>query len=376
VTLNLTKANKFAKQLRASSSYGRKISIPQLFNMIILGFCHGFSPLEYNLYGFYKKDISRSEKLSFISNEKIIKIFRTTLNSKGWIPILQNKFLFYLYYSQFKLPIVKVYGFYYPERGFFIDGTPLRNRRDFQEWLLRTDIKDLVIKPVGSLGGKGIMIFEELVSTKVLRCNDGKTYNLKEVFSFMERDIKARQPKEDPYKGYIIEERIKQDPLMNVLSGVSLNTIRVSTLITQDNDILVDFGMLRVGKEESVTDNLHRGGCVVNINVKDGSLDKKTFGYKGKEGPWVEEKKEKIREFFPDGRVPLWNEIVMLAKKAALISPELRSVGWDIAISKNGPVLMEGNDNWDMVIAQVLSGGYLTQKRREILSEYGLEFPR
>ncbi|TES91431.1 MAG: hypothetical protein E3J87_07835, partial [Candidatus Cloacimonadota bacterium] len=73
---------------------------------------------------------------------------------------------------------------------------------------------------------------------------------------------------------------------------------------------------------------------------------------------------------------PFWSDIVTLAKKAATVSPELRSVGWDIAISKNGPVLMEGNDNWDMIIAQVLSGGYLTDRRREILREYGVEFAR
>jgi hypothetical protein len=36
---------------------------------------------------------------------------------------------------------------------------------------------------------------------------------------------------------------------------------------------------------------------------------------------------------------------------------------------------MEGNDNWDMVIAQVLAGAYLTPERREILREYGMEFP-
>jgi glutathione synthase/RimK-type ligase-like ATP-grasp enzyme len=73
--------------------------------------------------------------------------------------------------------------------------------------------------------------------------------------------------------------------------------------------------------------------------------------------------------------VPFWQEMAELAKRAAAISPELKTVGWDIALSRNGPVLMEGNDNWDMVIAQVLAGGYLTGERREILREYGMIFP-
>lgn len=374
--LSLTKAKKFVKQLRSLGSFGKKTSIIQLLNMILLGFRYGFSPLEYNLYGFYKKSISRSEKLSFISNEKILKIFRPYLNHKSWIPILENKLLFFLYYSQLGFPVVEVYGFYYPERGFFLDGSPLREKSDFLRWLNKSDIKGCVVKPLGSLGGKGIMIFEELISPETIRSNDGKNYSLNEVISLMEKDIEVRQSKEDNYKGYIIEEKIEQDPAMNVLSGKSLNTIRVSTLITNNNEILIDFGMLRVGREGSITDNLHQGGYVVNINVEDGSIGEKTFGYKEEEGPWIEEKEERIKEFFTDGKVPFWHEIVSLAKKAASFAPELRSVGWDIAISKNGPVLMEGNDNWDMVIAQVLSGGYLTEERREILKEYGIEFPR
>jgi len=374
--LSLTKAKKFVKQLRFLGSFEKKTSIIQLLDMILLGFRYGFSPLEYNLYGFYKKSISRSEKLSFISNEKILKIFRPYLNHKSWIPILENKLLFFLYYSQLGFPVVEVYGFYYPERGFFLDGSPLREKSDFLRWLNKSDIKGCVVKPLGSLGGKGIMIFEELISPETIRSNDGKNYSLNEVISLMEKDIEVRQSKEDNYKGYIIEEKIEQDPAMNVLSGKSLNTIRVSTLITNNNEILIDFGMLRVGREGSITDNLHQGGYVVNINVEDGSIGEKTFGYKEEGGPWIEEKEERIKDFFTDCKVPFWHKIVLLAKKAASFSPELRSVGWDIAISKNGPVLMEGNDNWDMVIAQVLSGGYLTEERREILKEYGIEFPR
>ncbi|MCK4584333.1 hypothetical protein KAU13_02845 [candidate division WOR-3 bacterium] len=374
--LSLTKAKKFIKQLRFLGSFEKKTSIIQLLDMILLGFRYGFSPLEYNLYGFYKKSISRSEKLSFISNEKILKTFRPYLNHKSWIPILENKLLFFLYYSQLGFPVVEVYGFYYPERGFFLDGSPLREKSDFLRWLNKSDIKGCVVKPLGSLGGKGIMIFEELISPETIRSNDGKNYSLNEVISLMEKDIEVRQSKEDNYKGYIIEEKIEQDPAMNVLSGKSLNTIRVSTLITNNNEILIDFGMLRVGREGSITDNLHQGGYVVNINVENGSIGEKTFGYKEEGGPWIEEKEERIKDFFTDCKVPFWHDIVSLAKKAASFSPELRSVGWDIAISKNGPVLMEGNDNWDMVIAQVLSGGYLTEERREILKEYGIEFPR
>lgn len=370
------KIKKFFRQIRSARSIGKRATLKQILDMIFLGLRHGFGPLEYYIYGLNRKSITREEKLSYISNEKVIKRFRPALNSRKWIPILENKLLFYLYYSQFKLPIVQVYGFYYPKRGFFFDGSPLSNKNDFEGWLRRSKVKNLVVKPVGSLGGKGIQIFDEIKSSKTLKCNDGNSYTPDEVISFMDNDIETRQREEDSYYGYIIEDKIIQDPIMNVLSSSSLNSVRVSTLLTKRNNIFIDFSMLRVGKEGSLTDNLHQGGFVINVNVENGTLDEKTYGYIGKEGPWVEKKKENIKKMFKNGKVPYWNDAVALAKRAALVSPSLRTIGWDIAISKKGPLLMEGNDNWDVVIAQVLAGGYLNERRRELLRDFGLDFPQ
>ncbi len=369
------KAKKFARQLREARKVGKKPSFGRLVDIVKSGLRYRLSPLEYYLYGFDADGITRKKRFSYLSNERIVRIFRPALNNRRWISVLENKLLFFHYYSQFKLPVVNVYGFYYPDRGFFLDGTSLRGKDDFVKWIKKSGIKDLVVKPVGSLGGKGIKIFTRVISPELALGNDGKEYTLGEIFSFMDNDITARQPREDPFRGYIIEAKISQDPVMNVLSGASLNTIRVSTIITKHNEVLIDFAMIRMGKAGSLTDNLHQGGYVVNIQIEKGELDEKTFGYRGEEGPWIEEKEQKVKQLFTKGRIPYWDAIVSLVKKTAALSPELRSVGWDIALSKDGPVLMEGNDNWDMVIAQVLAGGYLTERRREILRAYGLEFP-
>lgn len=371
----LSKAGKFQRQLREARSYGEHLPLRRICSMAMLGLRHGFSPLEYFLYGFDGENRSRGSRLSFLSNDRIVRIFRRRLNNGQWIPILENKLLFFLFYSKFGLPVVKVHGFYHPGGGFSLDGTLFHHSKDFKRWLGDSGFEHLVVKPVGSLGGKGIMVFDEFTPAGSLKGNDGKAYTIDEVVDFMNRDMMKRQRKEDAYTGYLIEEKIVQDPVMNVLSGSSLNSVRISTLMTKEGEVLLDFAMLRVGKEGSLTDNLHQGGFVVNIALQDGALGASTFGYRGKEGPWVEEKPVKVSELFEGGVVPCWKGMVALAKRAAALSPELRTVGWDIALTGNGPVLMEGNDNWDMVIAQILGGPYLTTERREILKEYGLAFP-
>jgi hypothetical protein len=51
-------------------------------------------------------------------------------------------------------------------------------------------------------------------------------------------------------------------------------------------------------------------------------------------------------------RLPLWDEVIALALRAHQSFADFPSVGWDVAISPAGPVLLEGNYNWCVVLAQ------------------------
>ncbi len=49
--------------------------------------------------------------------------------------------------------------------------------------------------------------------------------------------------------------------------------------------------------------------------------------------------KEKIVGF----NVPMFKEAVEMVKEAATVVPEMGYIGWDVAISEKGPVIVEGN---------------------------------
>ena len=53
-----------------------------------------------------------------------------------------------------------------------------------------------------------------------------------------------------------------------------------------------------------------------------------------------------------DRRLSCWNDVVDLGIRAHDHFDPFHSIGWDIAIAEDGPVLVEGNHNWGVMIGQ------------------------
>ena len=60
---------------------------------------------------------------------------------------------------------------------------------------------------------------------------------------------------------------------------------------------------------------------------------------------------------FENFSLPFWDEVEKLVLKAHAFIPSVISIGWDVAITEKGPVLLEGNDNWEISGPQDMDGG-------------------
>ena len=56
-----------------------------------------------------------------------------------------------------------------------------------------------------------------------------------------------------------------------------------------------------------------------------------------------------------------------MVKKVALLHPQNRSIGWDVAITNDGPELLEGNHNWRKLLWQLPVKKGLKQKLKKYL---------
>ena len=142
----------------------------------------------------------------------------------------------------------------------------------------------------------------------------------------------------DPKKRYVIEEAIHQHPEMNRLCAKSVNTLRMVTIV-KDGTAKFIYACLRMGKGDKPVDNATSGGIYTKVD-RDGVL--RYPAYCEKEGVFYETHPETgtvIKGFV----VPMFDKAVELVLNAAMVEPRLGYIGWDVAITENGPVLVEGN---------------------------------
>ena len=149
-----------------------------------------------------------------------------------------------------------------------------------------------------------------------------------------------------------LEELVKQHPDMNKLCEKSVNTMRIMTFNDHGKSRIIWMG-LRVGNGINSIDNFHAKGMAVNIDINTGKLvgnaiDKNLNEYE--EHPFTHVK-------FDGFQIPCFEEAKKMVLEASLRSDKILVVGWDVAISDRGPVIIEGNRRPGFDIVQVLSGG-------------------
>lgn len=171
---------------------------------------------------------------------------------------------------------------------------------------------------------------------------------------------------------FIVQEVIGQHPRMERLNPFCLNTIRLITLLTRDNEVEFLAAMLRTSSDRTAVDNFSLGGVVVGVDIGTGRLRDRGFR---KTSPSAELRRHPLTGIVFEGfEVPYWNEVKETAAKAQKAFSELKAIGWDVAVSPAGPVVIEGNIEWGTTGIQATNGGLLTPRNRSLFAQYGLTF--
>ncbi|MDR1629710.1 MAG: hypothetical protein LBS36_05795 [Oscillospiraceae bacterium] len=167
-----------------------------------------------------------------------------------------------------------------------------------------------------------------------------------------------------------IEELIRQNDAWGKLCPASINTLRVMTTAVNGKSEII-FAAARIGNGSNVADNFHQGGMAILVDMERGRLTGTAFNKKLERFTHHPLTGVKLDGY----EIPFWKEIRQMCLKAALVNEGINLVGWDVAITNDGPLLIEGNrgPGWDLV--QVLLGRgtkYMVQPLIEEMKASGL----
>lgn len=138
----------------------------------------------------------------------------------------------------------------------------------------------------------------------------------------------------------ILEEVLPQHEAMARLHPQSVNTLRIVTDRVRGDDIRVAYIVVKIGTGGGHCDNSGQGGVICRVDAESGTIcSVATDDYFH-----VYETHPDTGVVFRGYPIPMLNEAIDMAKKAALVVPQLRHVGWDVAITPDGPAIIEGNE--------------------------------
>lgn len=292
---------------------------------------------------YHKYYIDRTGKFDerFIPDDLFVGYIDGYLNNRAIEPGVADKNYFDMYLKGFKLPKTYVHLI----NGIFEDENYNIISKSEAILLLLKQSKITVKPSMASYGGKNVHFFENPT-----------------------RDDLEKYFQNLPSENLIFQETICQSKETAKLHPESLNTIRIMTLILND-DVKILPSAFRMGVGKSKVDNASFGGIYCKIN-DDGTLSNFAYDALGKRF-----------EQHPDGgkfeqvKFDFMIKIQDLVKKAAQRFPHFRLIGWDIAVDENNePIIIEANltmSGMDVIetICGPLFGEYTEQVLNEVFCE-------
>lgn len=268
------------------------------------------------------------------------------LDDKVYTSILTNKLIFERYFSRSDLRLAKILAYNVNSVFFLKDRVmQINTLSEFIDLLQilvneRSLTKGIFIKKTeDSHGGRNTFKITDadLVSD---------SHDLNKLFDEVRRS------------GYLFQELVIQHKLLSDIYPGSLNTIRFDTYTDRNNITYLYSAFLRMGVNKSYVDNISSGGICIGINMDNGSLLSEAISD-------VVHGKGKIFKIHPDTgfrlegfKIPFFSEAGNIALKAAKLVPQLKVLGWDLAIQEDGPILIEGNTHPGIYFSEMAQKGF------------------
>lgn len=351
ISKKIRKVYRLLKEINKIAAFSSKSFLFILVDFLKLYERKGLTTEEYFQFEFEKRDkIFRDSFLG--SNEQ--RLYVDYLNPKKYYILARNKYFTHRILDNTGVKKSELYCYYLPE-GSVMHSTEIANNLEGVIAILKSkNIKECVIKTTESSSGKDVVVVNRLNYIEndcVLHLFDDTEIYLSNFLS----DIPL-----------IFESLIYQTEQLSSLNASSVNTIRFMTTLYPSGEVKIIATFIKIGRTGRCVDNAGSGGNVdACIDIETGEI-KFPIQFDG----W---RKIKNITHHPDNgnliegvRIHNWKNIKKQVKDFQKSFPYVKAAGWDIALTDEGPLVIEVNDMWDR------TGQYFIRKgwRKEIRECY------
>lgn len=344
----------YQKLIKAFNHPGRKSKLTIMYEYTKLKISNPVLADQYFIKYFFHKGITNFSDY-LIGNKILEKSWR--VNKEKYFPVLSDKKYFAAFFNHHKVNVVKTLGandktLFFRESKMNILHSPY----EFLSFLFSLNNpginKDLLIikKRKDTHGGKDVY----KISLKKLK--EDKT-KLKKIFTEIISDA------------FIIQEYLQQHEDLNKINPHSINTMRTTTYTTRGGTTKILPLILRTSLNNSYLDNLSKGGGYIGVHPEKGTLMDTIYSNIEKNTGHFLQVHPITNFMFKNFPLPFLDDIKTMVLRAASLVPQFTLVGWDVAFTKNGPVIIEGNTRPGLHELEVIAGGAKNNKALHELVE-------
>lgn len=302
---------------------------------------HDFEPSEAYDLGLLREHADPADDPKYVSRSRM-KALQEALNPASWTCLARQKDLFHRICESHGFPVPSLYAVAFPRSpGWTREGEMLGSPDAWDEFLTTQTSGDLVIKPADGYYGRGIRIYRRR----------GDHFLDSEGNSVSPVDLLKTVSRTAGPAGVLIQQRLVNHRTLRRLSGTeNLQTLRIVTLIDENSTCHVLSLVLKVIVGDRVTDNYdggRSGNLFAEVSMADGTLESavRTDPNDGRLCEFIAHPTTGVR--FGEVQVPFWEESLAAVTRAARVFFPLRTLGWDVGITDNGPRLVEANSWWE-----------------------------
>lgn len=352
---------KFLDYSKAISIGARTLGIlKSTYTVFLSRFYYGFGPSLYSLFRFYK--VPPSQWCSYIRGVDAYKLLKVVNGGKENTVLTGNKIRFFRHCNKNDIRTVPILGTLgkSSEDSIRLVSSPMEFER-----LMSTAPPQVFFKTSNGAHGDGAFVaFRSEGNVWLVK---GESYRIEELYKLALSWLSEGS-------SYLIQSLVKpHEGLLSIMPGGALGTVRIMTYLDGD-EARAFLPVLRIPANGNVTDNFSLGllgNLVAPIDLYSGEVGIAKFS---KRRDWPDIIDTIIHpdtgELIAGKMLPFWNETVELVLDAQRKTRQLPTLGWDVAITDDGPLIVEANTLYAVELIEVAHGRGIRDELEPVIALY------